>query len=169
MESLSAVLSILSAMITPAILILASGSLSLTTSQRLSRSIDRTRKISNELKEIAKGIKMVSEEEKNVLLDQISKSAKRAILMQRAMTFLYVALSFFIATSLLIGILDILDLEFPWITIILAMIGALFLFSASITLIFESKLALTAVNKEMHFALKLNKLIFEDIAERDRE
>jgi hypothetical protein len=45
MRELSAVLTVLSAMITPAVLILASGSLLLTTSQRLNRAIDRARAI----------------------------------------------------------------------------------------------------------------------------
>jgi hypothetical protein len=56
MEENSVVINLLTSMITPAVLILACGSLSLTTSQRLSRSIARTRKISLDIKEIKQGM-----------------------------------------------------------------------------------------------------------------
>jgi hypothetical protein len=152
-NNIGAVITILSAMITPAVLILASGSLSLTTSQRLSRSIDRTRKITNEFRDISSGRKVVSEDEKKMLIVQLFKAAKRAKLMQRAMTMLYIALCFFIATSLLIGIYDIMDWEHPWITVVIALTGAIVLLFAGIILIIESKLALSAVNNEMDFVL----------------
>ncbi|HET7711316.1 MAG TPA: DUF2721 domain-containing protein, partial [Thermoanaerobaculia bacterium] len=44
-QGLTSVLSVLSAMITPAVLILASGSLILTTSNRLTRVVDRVREM----------------------------------------------------------------------------------------------------------------------------
>jgi len=50
---LSSALTVLSAMITPAVLILACGSLILTTSQRLTRVIDRVRELSKEIEEVA--------------------------------------------------------------------------------------------------------------------
>jgi hypothetical protein len=157
MGDLGIVISILSAMITPAVLILASGSLSLTTSQRLSRSIDRTRKITNEFREINAGRKIAMEAEKNMLMVQLFKAAQRAKLLQSSMTMLYIALSLFITTSLLIGIFDILDLDFPWIAIGIALLGALALLAASIILIIESRIALSAVNSEMDYVLFTNK------------
>jgi Protein of unknown function (DUF2721) len=54
MNDLAGALAILSAMITPAVLILACGSLTLATSQRLGRVIERTRRISNQFKELAR-------------------------------------------------------------------------------------------------------------------
>ena len=52
-SDLSSALSVLSAMITPAVLILACGSLSLTTSNRLTRVIDRVRELSREIEMLA--------------------------------------------------------------------------------------------------------------------
>lgn len=53
MNQLSSALTVLSAMITPAVLILACGSLILTTSQRLTRVIDRVRELSGEIEALA--------------------------------------------------------------------------------------------------------------------
>ena len=52
MNDLSATLAILSAMIAPAVLISACGSLIIATSQGLNRTIDRVRNISHEFKEL---------------------------------------------------------------------------------------------------------------------
>lgn len=153
MEEISTVITILTSLITPAILILASGSLSLTTSQRLSRSIERVRKISIEFREIKMGNKDIPEKEKYLLYLQLVKASKRAKLLQRAMTMLYTALFLFIATSMLIGIFDILDLAGTFLLIFLPMLGVLCLLVASILLILESWLALKAVDEEMKFTL----------------
>ncbi len=157
MEGESLILSILTAMITPAVLILACGSLSLTTSQRLSRSIDRTRKIASELNEIETGSKNVDREEQKMLYRQMENSANRAILLQRAMTLLYASLSFFIATSLLIGIFELLEWDEPWSVAISSFIGVVVLFSASITLIMEARLSHVSINQEMHHVIKVSR------------
>jgi hypothetical protein len=69
MNDLSTAMAVLSAMITPAVLISACASLILTTSQRLGRVIDRTRRISTRLQELAQ-TQMEGEllEEEHILL-----------------------------------------------------------------------------------------------------
>jgi hypothetical protein len=151
MEETSVVINILTAMITPAVLILACGSLSLTTSQRLNRSITRTRNISEDIKEIKQGVKIAVEGEQFMLYRQMLNAAKRSVLLQRVMTLLYIAISFFIATSLLIGLFEILNREKTWILIGLPLLGSLALLAASIILILEARLALADVNNEMNF------------------
>lgn len=143
-------------MITPAVLILACGSLLLTTSQRLNRSIDRTRKISFEFKEIKQGNKSAPEPEQRMLFRQLEKAAKRSILLQRAMTLLYISLFFFIATSLLIGIFEILNWIRSWILISFFIIGIMMLLCASFFLVMETRLALSAVHDEMKFRLTID-------------
>lgn len=154
MENNSAGLAILTAMITPAILILACGSLLLTTSQRLNRSIERARKISAELKDLKLGNKNFQENERILLYNQLTLSAKRAVFLQRSMTFLYVALFFFVTDSLIIGIFEIFGLLKSVILILLPFTGVLILFAACISFILETRLALKAVNEEMRFRLK---------------
>jgi hypothetical protein len=153
MEGIPNGLTILTTMVTPAVLILASGSLLLTTSQRLNRSIERTRKVSAELKEIRDGNKDVTEAERKMLFGQLSKSAKRAMLLQRSMTFLYLALFFFITDSLMIGIFEIVNAVNSWVMIILSISGVILLFAASISFILETRLAYLAVREEIKFRL----------------
>ena len=160
MEDNSLVLSLLTAMITPAVLIMACGQLSLTTSQRLSRSISRTRSIFNELREIKEGKKNASEDEKLNLHIQITKSTRRAMLLQQVMSMLYMALMLFIASSMLIGIFEIMDWVRHWILIAIPMTGTIALFSASILLIMETRLALHSVEVEMKYTLLLDQELF---------
>lgn len=149
-------ISLLTAMITPAVLIMACGQLSLTTSQRLSRSISRTRSIYNVLKEIKEGKKAVTDDEKLNLHIQIRKSSRRAMLLQEVMSLLYIALMLFIASSLLIGIFELMDWSRNWVLVAVPMTGAIALFSASILLIVETRLALRSVDEEMKYSLMLD-------------
>jgi hypothetical protein len=144
-------IAVLAAMITPAVLILACGSLSLTTSQRLSRSIERTRKLYDEFEAMKEMKKVVPEPERLMLNRQLSTGTKRAVLLQQAMTLLYLAISMFIAASLMIGLFEILDLTQSLMTLALAMTGAALLLAASIVLIFETRLGISSVNEEMRF------------------
>jgi uncharacterized membrane protein YqjE len=154
MDDISIGISILTAMITPAILIVACGSLSLTTSQRLNRSLESARKISVTFNEINEGRRSVSIREQEMLRRQLEKSARRAVLLQRAMTMLYTALGFFILTSLIIGLFEIISRMRSWLLVILPMLGAIALLWASILLIMETRLALKSVDDEMYFRLK---------------
>jgi len=152
-------LGILSSMITPAVLILASGSLITTTSQRLSRVIDRVRKISQEFMQLEKGHDQSSANEvkRRILYTLLEKSAKRSKLLTRAMTLLYVSLGFFVATSLAIGIVAITHLRFTWIPTAFGMIGASFLFSSSAILIIESRLTYSVITDEVDFVIESSK------------
>jgi hypothetical protein len=161
MEENSLVITFLTAMITPAVLIMACGQLSLTTSQRLSRSISRTRTIYNELMEIKSGKREATEEEKIKLHLMITQTTRRSILLQKVMSMLYIALLFFITSSLLIGIFEIMDWVRHWILIIVPIIGAIALFSSSILLIMETRLALQSVENEMKYVLLLENEILK--------
>lgn len=168
MEENSLVISLLTAMITPAVLIMACGQLSLTTSQRLSRSISRTREIYKQLLEIKKGTREATPREKDSLHKQIVQTTRRTILLQKVMSMLYIALMFFITSSLLIGIFEIMDWIRHWILITLPMVGAIALFSASILLIMETRLALQAVDNEMKYVLILDKELMNETYKSNR-
>ncbi len=168
MEENSMVLSLLTAMITPAILIMACGQLSLTTSQRLSRSISRTRNLFNELKDIKEGKKNATVDDKLNLHIQITTSTRRSMILQQVMSMLYIALMLFIASSLLIGIFELMDWVRHWILIAIPMTGAIALFSASILLIMETRLALRSVDEEMKYSLVLNRELF-NLNNKDNE
>ena len=157
-ENLSATLSVLSAMVTPAVLILASSSLILATSNRLTRAVDRTRTLSEKITDEAKDEeRTLLPEERTLLLDQLGRTARRAKLLTRALTRLYMALAIFIATSVAIGVVAVTRVAYAWIALGLGFIGALLLFWSSVLLIMESRVALASVYDEMEFVQRLGR------------
>jgi hypothetical protein len=159
MDNLSSALTILSAMITPAILIMASGSLILTTSQRLGRSMERVRKLADQLSKVLEKKELTPEElgEKSFLLELILRATRRSRLLQRAMTSLYLTLSVFVATSIAIAVFEVLDLPYAWAITLLSLMGAGLLFYASVLLILESRIALQAVDREMDYVINMSR------------
>jgi hypothetical protein len=159
MDEINPNLGILSSMITPAVLIMASGSLIMTTSQRLSRVIERVRKISLEFMQIEKSHdkESANEAKRRILYTLLKKSARRSKLLTRAMTFLYLSLGVFVATSLAIGIVAITHLRFTWIPTALGLLGAVFLFCSSAILIIESRLTYSVIADEVDFVIESSK------------
>jgi len=151
-KELSEVLHVLSAMITPAVLILGSSSLLITTSSRSIRCIDRVRERAAELEELGKTPRdPATETHRRHLYDQLEINTRRARLLQRAMSRLYIGISFFIATSVSIGVVSLLTVDIGWIPLLLGFVGAGLLFSASVYLIIESRMAMTTTYAEMDY------------------
>lgn len=154
--NLAEALTILSAMITPAVLIVASGSLILTTSQRLSRSVERVRKLSDQLRKLITKPEEsdLFEDEHETIIELLQWAIKRSRLLQQALTTLYITLGAYVAISITIGILEFSDIEHTWPLTLLTVLGAGLLFYASVLLIIESQIAFRAVNYEMNTVLK---------------
>lgn len=148
-------LSDLSAMITPVVLILAAGQLILTTSQRLARSVERTRKLSEQFEELVSQKELNDTTVKRELLYKLlERAARRSRKLQQVMSLLYIALSIFVATSLSIGLLEVFRLMVAWIPVVLGLSGAGFLFYATILLISETRIALGAIDIEMDYLVR---------------
>jgi hypothetical protein len=153
---LSQTLTILSSMIAPVVLILASGSLIAITSQRLSRVIDRCRFLLEQLKAMVQEHGASTDwmmQEGELLFYLMDKATVRTRLLQRALTSLYLALGTFIATSISLGVLDVINSRRTWLPVLLSLIGSLLLLYASLLLVRESRLARQAINREMDEAL----------------
>ena len=105
MDSESAI-AVLTAMITPAVLISACGSMILSTSTRLGRVVDRVRVLSERLEEMSerneKGA--INAERQALIFQQLDKLTSRARILQRCMVTFYLSLGMFVATSVAIGI-----------------------------------------------------------------
>ncbi|HYE64921.1 MAG TPA: DUF2721 domain-containing protein [Pyrinomonadaceae bacterium] len=159
MNALSSALAILTAMITPAVLISACGTLILSTSTRLGRVVDRVRILSERLEELARGKTDVElyEERRQMIFEQLDKLTSRARILQRCMTIFYLALGIFVATSVSIGVVAVSRAHYHWIPVVLGLIGASFLFYGSMLLIFEARLALSSIHTEMDFIWRLSK------------
>jgi hypothetical protein len=151
MKDVSLALTILTAMITPAVLILATTSLIVATSQRLGRNIDRARELSQRLIKNLFTPKVLSE--KGHVYSQLNKVTRRTRLLQRAMTILYVALSIFVATSICIAVVELLNFRLAWLPLVLGIVGSGLVFYATLLLISESGIALIAVREEMNYVL----------------
>lgn len=150
-RELASVLDVLGAMITPAVLILASSSLLITTSSRSIRCVDRVRERAEELQALGKGDDEGTERRRQHLFKQLEINTRRARLLQKAMSRLYLGISTFIATSVAIGVVSLLHVDVGWIPMVLGLVGAFLLFSASVYLIFESRLALATTFEEMDY------------------
>lgn len=152
MSSLTDTLSILSAMTTPAVLVLASGSLITTASQRLSGSMDQQRDAAKQLRDYQRQPPTTpNPAEHTHLTVQLSFAARRARLLQQAMTILHVTLGFFIASICAIGLFEFTHLSGAWVVALLSVLGSLLMFVASVLLIRESRLALNIVREESTF------------------
>jgi len=162
LTTLAPTLGVLTAMITPAILILAAGQLITSTSNRLGRVVDRVRTLSESFEALETGEPRTAfvEERRRHIFGQLDKLTKRARLLQLSMTSYYLALAAFVATSVIIGLLAFVTPErqlSPYVPVVAALTGMFFLFTSSILLIYEARLATTAVIDEMGFITTLGR------------
>jgi hypothetical protein len=159
MDTLTSSLSVLSAMITPAVLISACGTLILSTSIRLGRVVDRVRDLSDRFERLAheEPKEPFLKEKRAMIFDQLDRLTSRARLLQRSITCFYITLGIFIATTVSIGMAEISKGRYGWLPVSLGFIGACFLFYGSMLLIFEARLALVSVYKEMDFLWEMGK------------
>src|SRR5216683_6998017 len=84
MDAISSSLAVLTAMITPAVLISASGTMILSTSTRLGRVVDRVRSLSDRFQQLADSGSTAEffEEQRAMLYDQLDKLTSRSRLLQ---------------------------------------------------------------------------------------
>jgi len=151
-------LSLLSAMITPAVLISACGTLIFSTSTRLARIVDRVRELSRSFEQLYIGAIPDFPGEKRAEVErQLLLLAGRGRLIQRALTSFYVSLSVFVATTIGIGLAALWP-RIAWLPTALGATGTLILFHGCVMLIGETRLSLRSVDLEMAFALKLREM-----------
>jgi type IV secretory pathway VirB6-like protein len=165
---------VLSAMITPAVLISACATLIISTSTRLARIVDRVRELSRQIEEMSRTEETLDfiEDRRTEVDRQISIQTRRSRLIQNSLTSFYISLSLFVAATVAIGVISL----FPsilqtviWAPNSLGMIGTGILFYGCVMLIAETRLALRSVNSEMQFTLKLREKYQERRMMREQE
>ena len=118
----AAAIAVLTAMITPAVLISACGSMILSTSSRLGRVVDRVRSLSDRLEDMGeRGEHSETATERQALIfQQLDKLTSRARLLQRCMVTFYLSLGMFVATSVAIGVVAFTATRaitwYPWVS-----------------------------------------------------
>ena len=148
-------LSVLSAMVTPALLILACGTLITSTASRLARIVDRARVLSQGLEKLwADETVDFADVRKAEVERQLAIHADRGRLIQQSLTSFYVALGLFVATSISLAMMAYMP-ALAWVPTSLGIVGTLVLFYGCVLLIRETRLALSSVRSEMAFVLSL--------------
>ena len=144
---------ILGAMITPAVLISASGTLTLSTSNRLGRIVDRVRVLQSEAEQLPPWDATDAEalEKRAQIADQIARQAQRIFLLQATLITLYIAIGLLVGSSLAIGISAVARGWFAWLPVVLGLLGALALFVSSMLLIREARLAVKSTLSELDY------------------
>ncbi len=166
-NALNPTIEFLTAMVTPTLLISATGSLVLSTSTRLGRVIDRVRDLEQRLSELItiehKDNIPLYEQRLDTVVNLLDKVTSRARILQRAMGMFYYGLGFFILTSVTIAVAGLFNI-YRWLPIPVGIIGIMFLFYGSILMLLETRMATATVNAEMDFTWALaNKVAPESI------
>lgn len=160
--ALSSTIEFLTAMITPALLISATGSLVLSTSTRLGRVVDRVRELEQRLSELIvvenKAAVPLYEKRVDTVVNLLDKVTSRARILQRAMGAFYYGLGFFVLTSVTIALAGIFPI-YRWLPIPVGVVGIMYLFYGSFLMLRETRMATMTVNAEMDFTWALAKTL----------
>lgn len=141
---------VLGAMITPAVLISAAGTLVLSTSNRLGRVVDRVRGMSAEA-ERSLYAPATGAAKRRFIADQLAALTRRMLLLRSTITVLYLAIGLFVATSILVGVDVILAWHWGWPPVVTGLAGAIALLAASVMLVREARMAVRATLLEVAF------------------
>jgi hypothetical protein len=147
---------ILGAMITPALLISASGTLALSTANRLGRVVDRVRALTEMAEALPDGVATDEVVEKRALIaNQIVSHTERLQLLQRTIITLYVAIGLLVGASLTVGLSASTKWALGWIPVVFGLTGAFALLIAAGTLIREARLAVRGAEVEIDYIRKV--------------
>jgi len=147
---------ILGAMITPAVLITASGTLVLSTSNRLGRVVDRIRKLADSAEALPDESATVEVVEKRALIaDQIGWLARRLRLLQTALSIFYASIGTLVSASLTVGISTTTMGVIGWLPIVLALLGATGLMIGAVILVHEARTAVKGTLHELEYIRKV--------------
>ena len=142
-------------MITPALLISACGTLVLSTSNRLSRVVDRVRVLTAEVEvACADGKPTVSSRRVTLITRQLEQLTARALLLRSSMTAIYASIVLLIGTSLSVGVAVLLGWSYA-VPIVFALTGAVALFYGSVLLMREAWSAVVSTLAEMEYVREL--------------
>ena len=146
---------ILAAMITPAVLISACGTLVFSTSNRLSRVVDRVRSLADQIERMAlpadRELMSIEVLKKDLFLDQLSRLSRRVLLLRSAMTSFYLAIGLFVTTSITVGLVAITQASNDWVPVLFGLVGSAVLLYGVVLLFSEARLAVSSTLKEMDF------------------
>jgi hypothetical protein len=159
-QDLSSALQVLTAMLTPALLLSACGNFIISTSNRLGRVVDRVRKLSDRMEEVLReeSDPELTLERTAMIEKQLDLQSRRASLLMRILVALYYASGLFVLTSVSIGVVTITSTRLYVIPVALGVGGAVMLLVAAVRLVTEARLALDGLHEETDFLQKITAL-----------
>jgi hypothetical protein len=147
---------ILGAMITPALLITACGTLTMSTSNRLGRVVDRIRKLAEQAEALPDEVATDEVVERRALIaDQIGWLTLRLRLLQTAVITLYSAIGLLVGASLTVGLSASTKWALGWIPVAFGLSGASALLIAASKLVREARLAVKGTLTELDYVRKV--------------
>jgi hypothetical protein len=149
--------STLAAMISPALFLTATGSLIISTSNRMSRIVDRIRVLTELSDRIDRGDSDLDFPERRMqhATDQLERLVWRSDRVQRALSMLYASLASFVGTSLTLAIDVLFHHPFAAFPTILAVAGVAMMLVSSLELVREARTALKNNRLEVEFSHEL--------------
>jgi hypothetical protein len=139
-------LNVIAASLTPAILILAAGSLVSSTLARISRIVDRARFLIDRICEArSRGDAAVVDAETVMLRIYQRRSA----LVARALILFYAAIGLFVASSLAIATDGLTKNALPWLSLALVILGTILILTGTLALVFEANIASNVLESEI--------------------
>ncbi len=156
-------LGFLTALITPAILLLACANLITGCHMRLSRVMDRVRSLAQMAEDIRLG-KCTDHptERRRGIGAEFQYYERRGKMILMALSLLYGTVGFFVATSIAVGVDLLVGNRVAFVPVILAIVGILLFLAASLLMLLENRLAFQTMQREIQFVHTLEGSIFVD-------
>jgi uncharacterized membrane protein (DUF485 family) len=136
MNTLSPAQAVITAMITPALLILASGSLIATALVRLARVVDRIRKLAELANE-------------PWIADELARHERRAYLAERAIMLLFLAVACFVLAGFAIALDHAAGNAFWAVPVGVAVLGMAFIVGGAAAMVAETRLSIAQIQVEI--------------------
>jgi hypothetical protein len=156
MDGIPTHIHVLEAMITPAVLISASGTLVLSTSNRIARVVDRIRGLGAEaerLTSIPSGTLAHDIPARRAFIsNQLAHLSHRLVLLRSALTTLYNAIGLLVTTSILVGVWTLLESKYGWVPVVSGLAGGCALLWGSVLLVREGRRAVRSTFEEVAYA-----------------
>jgi hypothetical protein len=147
----SSSVALIAAMVTPALLILASASLVVSALQRMGRVVDRTRILAAAISDGSWQRLGLSKAELGGWLD---RHARRARIAEASILVFYAAIVIFILTCLAIPFDAATEHAVGWLPPLLAIAGTLLLLGGGALMVVESRLSATQIAEEIDYAVR---------------
>ncbi len=157
-------LGFLTALITPAIMLLACANLITGCHMRLSRVMDRVRTLA----QMAEDIRLERctdhpTERRREIGAEFQYYERRGKMILVALSLLYGTVGFFVATSIAVGVDLLVGNRVAFVPVILAILGISLFLVASLLMLLENRLAFHTMKREIQFVHTLEEAIFLDL------